>query len=89
MDARQQLLVLAHGYAAARGISLARVSTLVQNQGAFFKKIEAGEAGFTFATFDKCLRWFAANWPEGTAWPADIVRPEERGPELASALAAG
>jgi hypothetical protein len=75
MDARQQLLALARAYAAARGISLARVSTLAHNQGGFFARLEDRRGGFTFATFEKCMRWFSANWPEGHDWPTDVPRP--------------
>lgn len=78
MDARQQLLALADAYAAARKISRARVSTLAVNHGGFLKKVAEG-GDFTFGSFDRCVAWFSANWPDDVSWPDDIPRPRSVG----------
>lgn len=74
MDLRLTLLTVARTYSEASGRSLARVATLIHNQGALFKKLEAG-GSCTIATFDKAMRWFSANWPANTSWPDGIARP--------------
>lgn len=82
MDTRLTLLTVARAYSAATGRSLARVATLIHDQGALFKKLEAG-GNCTIDTYDKAMRWFAANWPTDAAWPDGISRPAA--PELRQA----
>jgi hypothetical protein len=77
MDSRSALLAVAHAYSAATGRSLARVGTVIHDQGAFFKKLEAGH-NCTMDTFDKAMRWFSDNWPSNACWPDDIRRPAPR-----------
>lgn len=74
MDSRLALLTLARTYSAATGRSLARIATLIHDQGALFKKLEAG-GSCTIATFDKAVHWFSDHWPADAAWPEGIVRP--------------
>lgn len=74
MDYRSRLLLLAHTYCAAANLSMARVATLVHNQGAFFKRLEEG-AGCTVDTYEKCLQWFSDHWPAETPWPEGVMRP--------------
>lgn len=74
MDYRSQLLAVAKAYASARDLSLARVSTLVRNDGKFFKRLEEG-AGCTMETFQRTLEWFSSNWPSQATWPAETPRP--------------
>jgi hypothetical protein len=74
MDYRTRLLTVARAYCKATGLSMARVATLIHNQGAFFKRLEEG-AGCTVDTYEKCLQWFSDRWPDTTAWPAGIMRP--------------
>lgn len=77
MNYRDRLLLLATQYSAATNLSTARVATLVHNQGAFFKRLEDG-AGCTVDTYEKCLQWFSDHWPEGLAWPENVLRPMPR-----------
>lgn len=56
---------------------MARVATLVHNQGAFFKRLEAG-ASCTVETYEKVMAWFSAHWPKDRAWPREIERPPIR-----------
>lgn len=71
---REQLLAVARAYSEATGRSLARIATVIHDQGALFKKLEAG-GSCTIDTFEKAMRWFSANWPEGEPWPEGIARP--------------
>lgn len=74
MDSRLILLTVARAYSAATGRSLARVATLIHDQGALFKKLEAG-GSCTIDTYDKAMQWFSDHWPAGLAWPEGIFRP--------------
>lgn len=74
MDLRSRLLLIADAYAEARGLSAARVATLVFNDGQALARIRAGGDVQT-ATWERAMRWFSANWPEAAAWPAGIERP--------------
>lgn len=74
MDYRTQLITLAEGYGRKTGLSEARIATLVQNQGVFFKRIRAGK-GCSVDTYLKVKRWFAAHWPPDLDWPRGVDRP--------------
>ena len=74
MDYRDHILTLANAYCEATGRSLARVSTIVRNDGKFFRRLGEG-AGCTMDTYAKCLRWFSEHWPEGLPWPDGVPRP--------------
>lgn len=74
MDYRHELILLAETYAAATKRSVARISTLVRNDGKFFDKLKGG-AGCTMDTYQSSLRWFSQNWPADTPWPESIARP--------------
>lgn len=79
MDYRNHLLTCCAAYAEATGLSPARIGTLAQNQGAFFKRLGAG-AGCTMDTYLKVLGWFSANWPAGATWPPEVSRPSQQQP---------
>ena len=74
MNYRAHILTLARLYCEATGRSLSRVSTVVRNDGKFFRRLDEG-AGCTMDTYGKCLRWFSEHWPEGTSWPDGVPRP--------------
>ena len=63
-----QLLVLAEGYAAHTGLSLARIATLVFNDGKIFTRLKAG-GDLTTARLADAMQWFSDNWPEKRRWP--------------------
>jgi hypothetical protein len=71
---RDRLLLTARTFADARGLSLARVGTLVANDGKFFTRLAAGR-DCTTGMFDKTLRWFAEQWPAELPWPEGVERP--------------
>lgn len=70
LNLRETLLTVADTYAAQvrtrGGRSLARVSTIVANQGSFFERLRAGKT-CTLTNYEKLMMWFAdaANWPGG------------------------
>jgi hypothetical protein len=75
MQLTNQLLVVARGYCAARSLSLARVSTLVFNEGKKLQAIANGRVDLSTGRFEKAMAWFSQNWPEAAAWPSGISRP--------------
>lgn len=79
MDSRLALLTVARAYCTATGRSMARVATLIHDQGALFKKLEAG-GSCTIATFDKAMRWFSDHWPASAVWPEGVTRPTPSDP---------
>ncbi len=60
MDIRTRLLTEADQYCSARGISRARLATLVVNDGKFFDRVEKG-GDFTVRTFERFMQYFADN----------------------------
>jgi hypothetical protein len=70
-----QLLTVARSYCQARGLSLARVSTLVFNEGKKLEAIASRGADLATGRFENAMRWFSSNWPEGCDWPSDVPRP--------------
>lgn len=74
MDYKTDLLAVARAFGNATSRSLARVSTMVRNDGKFFDRLERG-AGCTMATYQICMQWFADNWPDAAAWPDGVARP--------------
>lgn len=74
MDYRDRLLAVAHAYREARGLSLSRVSTLVQGGGSFLDGLANGK-GCTVDTYERSLQWFSDHWPENAAWPPVVARP--------------
>ena len=71
------LVALAEAYAEARGVSLWRVGHLAAGAGGFFVHLRSG-GKCTTHRYEHALQWFAENWPESAAWPADIQRPAPR-----------
>ena len=73
MEPTDELLVLARTLAAHRGISLARLATIVANDGRFFTQIETGRSP-TIRTYRKASGWFSEHWPEDLVWPDGVPR---------------
>lgn len=72
---RLQLLGLADAYAVAKGLSRARVSTIVFNGGMVLDRIANAGTDITTGTLERAVLWFSANWPDGVAWPEGLARP--------------
>lgn len=57
MDLTFNLVAEATRYCKTRGISLARLSTIVINDGKFFQRLEAG-GSFTVRTYERFMTYF-------------------------------
>lgn len=81
MTLKDQLLHVAHLYAVAVGSrgrdgqpSLSSPSMRVFGDGKTFARIAAG-GDLTTGNFERAMRWFSENWPEGADWPSEVERP--------------
>lgn len=75
MTLLEQLLAVTDAFCAATGLSEARVSTRVFSGGRRIQQIrDGGDVGTM--SFERAMRWFSENWPEGAEWPAGVPRPE-------------
>lgn len=72
---RHSLLALAAAFEAATDISPATVGKRALNDNTFFNRLREGR-GFNVRTYDRLVAWFAAEWPEGVAWPDHVERPK-------------
>ena len=70
---RSQLIAVADAYGTARNLSRSRVSTIVFNAGMALDRIASGK-DLTTGNFEKAMRWFHENWPEGALWPEGVKR---------------
>ena len=71
----EQIRELALRYAAARHLSVGRVSKLLFGDGTKLGGILAGRADLTTRRFERSIEWFSANWPAGADWPTSVQRP--------------
>lgn len=84
-----QLIAVTNQYAEARGLSLARVSTLVFNDGSKIGDLVNGDVDLVTRRFERAMQWFSDNWPDGADWPPQVKRPEPKEtPKAISAAAA-
>ena len=72
---RYKLISVADAYASARGLSRSRVSTIVFNAGLALDRIASGR-DLNTGNWERAMRWFSENWPEGAVWPDDVERPQ-------------
>lgn len=89
MSLKDQLLSTALVYATAVGTkgrdglpSLSGISTRIFGDGKTFARIAAG-GDLKTGNFERAMRWFSDNWPDGTEWPEDVERPRSA-PEAAA-----
>lgn len=73
ISATTSLILLSDRYCGSR-ISRSRLSTIVFNDGKTLDRIAAG-GDLNTRSYEKAVRWFAANWPEGLDWPEGVERP--------------
>lgn len=71
---RDQLIAVADAYCAARRLSRSRVSTIVFSAGPALDRIAAGR-DLNTGSWERAMRWFSENWPEGAVWPGHVERP--------------
>lgn len=74
MTLRDQLIAVADTYCLARRLSRSRVSTIVFSAGLTLDRIAAGR-DLSTGSFERAMRWFSDNWPEGAVWPDHVERP--------------
>lgn len=68
------LLTVVDAYREARGVSDARVSTLLFNDGKRIKTLrEGGDIGSRFLA--TAFHWLSNHWPDPAPWPDAIPRP--------------
>ncbi len=77
MNLRDQLISVSDAFCDARQLSRARVSTIVFNAGSTLDRIASGRDLAT-GNFERAMRWFSDNWPEGAEWPKGVERPRKR-----------
>lgn len=71
-----QLVSVASAFAEARGLSIARVSTLVFNDGSKIGDLAQGDVDLVTRRHERAMRWFSDNWPDNAVWPEAVARPE-------------
>ena len=69
------LLLLAHLYAAHKGLRFSSVSTYIAGSGDTFARLEEGHT-ITLRRAERIAQKFSDHWPADEEWPADIPRPE-------------
>ena len=74
MALTDDLMRCAEAYCEARKIALPTLSTQILNDGRTFDRIVAG-GSLTVRNFERCMVWLSARWPDDTAWPEGIERP--------------
>ena len=74
MNIRQHLVTLIDAFAAARGVSGSRVTTLAMGSGNVYRTLTEG-GNITLDRVENAIQWFSDNWPEGTDWPEGLSRP--------------
>lgn len=50
------------------------MSKRVFNDGKVLDNLADGK-DITIGRFERAMRWFSDNWPDGAEWPADVPRP--------------
>jgi hypothetical protein len=80
-----QLIRVTDAYCAASGVTRSTVSNRIFMDGKRLDSI-AGGTDLNTRSFEKAMRWFSANWPDGVVWPEGIARPE---PSVAEASEEG
>lgn len=75
MVSAQTILAIADAYASATDVPLVTVSSRVFSDSKKLAAISDG-ADLTLKRYTSALQWFSDHWPENTAWPEGIDRPE-------------
>lgn len=74
MTLKDHLVKVATTYAAEKGLSLSRVSTIVFGDGKVLDRLQ-GSADLTTSRFEGAMLWFSNNWPADLEWPEGVTRP--------------
>ena len=73
---KQNLLIVSRAYCEVKGVSQARISTLVFNDGKKLGRLERG-ADLSTSNYERAMAWFSDRWPSGAQWPEGIERPAQ------------
>ena len=74
MNDVSHLLTIIDEYLRVTGTKEVTVSFWVFNDSKKISSMREG-ADITLGRFNAALAWFSNKWPEGAAWPVDVVRP--------------
>lgn len=74
----RHLIDLASRYCAATGKTRIAVSKRVFNDGKVIDNLADGK-DITVGRYERAMRWFSENWPEGAEWPSHVERPHALG----------
>ncbi len=74
MAAIEHLLTVVDAFRAAKGLSEARVATLMLGSGQSLARLRGG-ADIGVRRLSEALQWLSDNWPENAAWPDHVERP--------------
>ena len=68
----QKILDITDRYCAARGVTEGTVGGIIFKNSRVFPRIRAG-GDLTTSSYERALRWYRDNWPDGHPMPADIA----------------
>lgn len=71
----EDLLYVARIFSRITGRALATTSSLATDEGKCLPLIEKGVRSITVTRYERTMRWFSDNWPEGHKWPNGVERP--------------
>lgn len=74
MPFTDQLISVANAYSEATGASISTLSTKLFNGGGRLDAIASG-GDLNTRNYERAMRWFSENWPEGVEWPKGVGRP--------------
>ena len=74
MHAISDMLRLANRYAGAKKIARSTLARTATGSSTWFDRCATGRV--TIRSAVAVVQWLSDHWPEGTAWPIDIPRPE-------------
>lgn len=72
---RENLVLVADAFCAAKGFGRKRLSTIVLNRGSTLDRLATGDADITTGTYERAMAELSQQWPEGAEWPACVPRP--------------
>lgn len=75
MQLVRSLMTLTDAYCAARGVSAATVSGIIFKNSRTLPRIRNG-GDLATRNYERAVRWFGQNWPEGHDWPISSERPD-------------
>lgn len=78
MTAIEHLLAVATEYGRAEDVDASVVSWRAFGDSKKLPAIRDGKADVHTRRYERVMRWFSENWPQGAVWPKGVKRPEAR-----------